>query len=192
MGDSQSNQLLTHLDNCILPKYRINQDVHGLVLRELAPLSKCPEIFIKGAGPIRAYNFEPGHECMPYFNNQVPGLTKMCDAVLIYPQTIANQLKVFVFLCELKSGKVKSGTKTKATQQLKASLLFARFLLEKIEILAKQSLEVVYRALICSPNTEKRFKVPSPKTTPTYQENGELKWIAHNAAYPIYLQNYCS
>ncbi|WP_448721205.1 hypothetical protein [Acanthopleuribacter pedis] len=55
----------------------------------------------------------------------------------------------------------------------------------KTALSASQHFSVQYRALVLSPKTTKRLKVDSPKTRVVYHANGDLKWIGHNANYPI-------
>jgi hypothetical protein len=124
-----------------------------IVLSEGDPGSRCKPITIKRAG--RAVVIRPDSiDCaglpmndrlFPWFDIKSPGVTRLCDYIVFY--RAPSQARLFVFLCELKSGSRQGYTAQVASGRLLADYLIA---MSKHHCGVTENPEIHYRALVFS------------------------------------------
>ena len=87
---------------------------------------------------------------LPFLNDKLEGLTKMCDYIIFYP----HKGQLYVFLCELKAKNVKGSAK-----QVQAAKVFASYITEiaRHHLNFFKDFNIRYRALIFSTSNARRF-----------------------------------
>jgi len=130
------------------------------ILKEASPESKCKPIRLKKTGKMLVLKFDGTLDLLPFLNSSIADVKKMCDYIVIYP--VKGKNKLFVFLCELKSGHISD-----AGEQVRAGRHFAEYLISTaLRLIGYRAYDIQYRALIFSTKTAKDTK---PKTSP-YEE----------------------
>lgn len=129
------------------------------MLTEVEKDSSCQEILIRKTGKILVLKFDREEFSLPFFvkgKEAVPDLNKMCDYILIYPNNVTHQERLFVFLCELKSYNIK-----RADQQIKAGFHLAEYLIKTgLRLTNYPPYHILYRALIFSKKGPKGTSKP--------------------------------
>ncbi len=95
-----------------------------------------------------AYTFSASDRLFPLFRD-VPGLAAMCDYIVFCQESAGEDARLFVLLCELKSGDVKG-----SRQQIENGRLLADYVL---------SMARHHHAVRSQPTIERRGLVFSPK-----------------------------
>lgn len=97
-----------------------------LILREENENASCQEIPVKKHGKIFVIRFmvERKGRLLLFFANTHPAGSKMCDYIVIYPKEVKGNIKLFVFLCELKSNNTKG-----SGRQIRLGFYLAKYII---------------------------------------------------------------
>lgn len=142
----------------------------NLKLVETAAKSTCGPVTLNKSGPALAlrldgvlplacekpscsFRMASNDRLFPLFRTTTAGLTAICDYIIFYPFDDQDESRLFVFLCELKSGDPRG-----ASKQAENGLLLAEYLVAMARHHGRlsQSPTLAYRGLIFSP----RLAVP--------------------------------
>ncbi len=152
------HMIIKKLEEIIISQYQSAE----FRLKEASPESKCKPIRLKKTGKMLVLKFDGTLDLLPFFNSSIADVKKMCDYIVIYP--VKGKNKLFVFLCELKSGNIGD-----AGEQVRAGRHFAEYLISTaLRLTGYHAYDIQYRALIFS------TKIPAkggtnPKSLP-YEE----------------------
>lgn len=131
--------LLTAISDVVRNEFR--QD--GVVrLEETAAGSTCGPVTLNKSGPAVVLKLDglPPPACaqpgcnlrysvndriFPLFKTETGGLTALCDYLIFYPEKDVDDPRLFVFLCELKSGRVSGSRKQAENGKLLADYILA-------------------------------------------------------------------
>lgn len=138
--------LLNAIDEIIIPRFKQTTAILGESKKADYPTTKIIKV-----GKALFCKFDTDElDIFPYFNKTVPFLNSMCDYIIFYPY----EKTMFVFLCELKTEKIKNSGK-----QVEAAKIFAEFVINIAKRhLNFKSFNIEYRALIFSISKTKKRK----------------------------------
>ena len=160
--------LLQAIGDILKPEMLIRQS--PIVLQEDHPGSTCEPITLKTTGNVVVLKSDhPSLKPFPLFRDDRPGATRMCDYIIFYaapagaPRRSPGQgRRLFVFLCELKTGKT-SG----ALEQIVNGYHLAGYIVSmaRSHFGVHENPAVFYRGLIFSTG----MKAAKQQTTPVPQ-----------------------
>ncbi|MEZ4952336.1 MAG: hypothetical protein R2825_02010 [Saprospiraceae bacterium] len=144
-------------------------------------VDKYPPIWLKYHAQRKFLSFvfdvSKSNDLYPCFDVSKPKLSTICDYILFYEKRKKrnqNQATLFVFLCNLKSGR-RSGS----SEQVKASKLLAEYIVNTaIRLLKYKNFSIEYRAITFS--TDKTMKFKTNLRNNRYELLGESKLLAMN------------
>lgn len=186
----------------------IDQKGSAIRLEEADPGSSCAPVTLRKQGPAVVLKLDshtrpcPRQDCplsfaandriFPLFRTGVEGLTAVCDYIIFYQRKDAEGAPLYVFLCELKSGRAGS-----ARRQIENGRLLTDYIIDmaRHHQVVHGASEPVYRGLVFSP----KFTVPKgdPKRMPcpyqTYEDRmRDLKFVYHAAGVTCDLSYFCA
>jgi hypothetical protein len=174
--------LLKQLRELLHERYRAFP-AHGIYAITELQIDHYPLTPLKAHKQLLVYKFDQkGVELFPFFTH-LAGARQVSDYLFFH----ICKNKLFVFMCELKSRRPKTG-KT----QVEASHLLAQYFIEMALRLSKEPLpQIEYRALILSTDPIYTRSASNPRTDRYITLGSGLRYQVVKAGQPLELASYC-
>jgi hypothetical protein len=176
----------------------------ALELRELDPASTCPSTKLDRSGRSVALRFEPwsykpslqiptNRWLFPLFDITRSGapICRSCDYIIFYAPADETQ-RIFVFMCELKSGSPRG-----SLSQIRNGTLLARYILEVVKLhgaVHQWPVDVQFRGLVFAGNAPSLRGGLRASDPPRYEKD-QLEGLYTLVGRPggrHHLQTFCS
>jgi hypothetical protein len=179
-------EILQKIDEIISRKHDFRvQAAGGAYFLEEPKVVDYPQTLIKQRGKMLMLKLDVENSnqlIFPLFNDTMEGLTQICDYIIFYPK----DNKLFVFLCEQKTGK------PSAKHQVEAARILAEFIVKMVQrMLHFKHFEVEYRALIFSLSQSSQFASSVQQEPYVVLKPSQLKNKLLRAGETCYLDNLC-
>ena len=168
-------------------------------LVENAPESRCQAVRLNKCGPALVVKLDSPKKgiavndwLFPLFPTTQPALTCMCDYIVFCNAPARDDARLFVFLCELKSGKPRD-----ALKQIRNGRLTSDFLIatarhhRRIERIP----EISYRGLVFSTAVKSPLKLKSKSAPPRYlpdEQMNDLSFVHVACGSTLQLELLCA